>query len=390
MFEEIPTPAVLVDYDRLKRNLSAAQERAKGAGVNLRPHIKTHRTVDIAGRQLGFGACGITCAKPSEAAVFVDAGFEDIRVAYPIAGRHRLERLLELSQRAHVSFCVDSFEAARAASVAFKNSHRSAGVLLKVDCGYGRAGWRWDDIAFAQTAQAIGELEAIEVKGVLTHAGQAYTMAGEGESKQAVLAQYARDERDRAQHAAALVGEALERERGALEVSIGSTPTFWSFEADRAATFPVTELRPGNYVFHDLTQVDLGAAKLDDCALTVLATVVSVRQRDGRTHALIDAGKKTLTSDRRAGQEGYGLVLDSTSLAREGVIQAKNGWQIHALSEEHGWLDAPEDAGLSIGDRLRVLVNHSCVVASTQRALVEISKDVVVGSIEVSAGGCSI
>ena len=389
MFEHLSTPAVLVDSERLERNIEQAQGRASAAGVRLRPHIKTHRTVEIAQRQLAAGAVGITCAKPSEAAVFVAAGFQDVRLAYPIVGSHRLEQLIDLSQRARVSFCVDSVEAARAASEAFQSAGKTAAVMLKIDCGYGRAGWRWDDGDLPEAATTIAALDAIRVEGVLTHAGQAYTPATAEQDPKDVLAEHALNERDRAQQAARVIGAVLGCEPGSLETSVGSTPTFWSFVADPAAVDPVTEVRPGNYVFHDLTQVDLGAATLDQCALSVLATVVTVRSNQGRLHALIDAGKKTLTSDRRAGQEGYGLVLDEERLRREGTVRARPDWKLHALSEEHGWLDAPLDARIAIGDRLRVLVNHACVVVSTQRVLIEVVRDTVVGSIDVSASGCS-
>ena len=395
MFDQLATPVVLVDSFRLSRNIESAQQRAEKASVKLRPHIKTHRSLEIARRQLAAGAVGITCAKPSEAEVFIDGGFDDIRIAYPMAGRHRLERLAALSQKATVSFCVDSLAGASQVSAVFAQAGAVARVLLKVDCGYGRAGWRWDDEALGRRAAQIAELPHVVILGVLTHAGQAYAGAGDGVRAEDVLASHARDERDRTQQAAATVSDALGRAAGELEVSIGSTPTFWHFEPSSDVPFPVSEVRPGNYVFHDLTQVDLGAATIDQNALSVLVTVVSVRERSGDSsslHALIDAGKKTFTSDRRVTQETYGAVLDVPT--REGAeamekLTVKEGYCLHTVSEEHGWLEAPRGSGLVVGQRLRLLVNHSCVVASTQRELYEVAGNQVVGAIEVSAGGCS-
>ena len=398
MFPEVATPAVLLDRPRLERNLSAAQARATGAAVQLRPHVKTHRSVEIAQRQLAAGASGITCAKPSEAQVFVDAGFEDVRVAYPVAGAHHLDRLIDLSRRARISFCVDSIESARLVSVAFCDAGLRAQVLTKIDCGYGRAGWRWDDAELADAARALRDLQGLQVVGVLTHAGQAYQPGDAGVSTAETLMQHAIDERDRTEQAATLVGDVLGSGPDSLEVSVGSTPTFWSFEpgSEMPGQRPaqrVTELRPGNYVFHDLTQVDLGACDLDHCALSVLATVVSVRRRGGspgRIHALIDAGKKTFTSDQRVAQQGFGLVLDQQSWEQTGRLAGRSDWRLHTLSEEHGWLDLPADADLRVGDRVRVVMNHACVVASTQAQLVETNGHQVVGMIELSARGCSV
>lgn len=385
---DIPTPAVLIERPVLERNLKRAAERAEALGVALRPHIKTHRSVELARRQVGLGAQGITCAKPGEAEVFAEADFSDIRLAYPVIGDDKHARLIALDSRSHISFCVDSLEGARQAAAAWERAGRCARVLIKIDCGYGRAGIRWDDEGLGGFAAQLGELAGLKVLGVLTHAGQAYGGAKPGEDPKAVLRSHAALERDRAEQAGAVVASALGQEQP-VEVSIGSTPTFWHLETETSASpAPVTEVRPGNYVFHDLTQVALGTAALEDCALSVLATVVSRRERDGMLHLLIDAGKKTLTSDRRVGQSGYGRIFVSPVHVDESTKLVADV-EIVALSEEHGWLCAPTDTPWQVGDRLRVAVNHSCVVASTQDRLFEVNGDMQCGEVCVDARGRS-
>ncbi len=386
-FESLPTPAVIVDRSRLLANIDRAQALADAAGLALRPHIKTHRCIELARRQRDRGAAGITCAKLGEAFVFVEAGFEDIRVAYPVIGVDKLDRLAALSRQARVSFCVDSLEGARAASARFLGEARKAQVLIKIDCGYGRAGVRWDDDSLPEFTRNLESLQGIEITGVLTHAGQAYGGPAQGQDPVAVLRVHAQNERDRAESAAERVASSLPRRREQrFEVSVGSTPTLWQFEPSTCARFPVTELRPGNYIFHDLTQVDLGAATHDQCALSVLATIVSRKERDRGFALLVDAGKKTLTSDRRVEQSTYGQVLDSDSESQRPLP----GVHLHTLSEEHGWLDAPSNFSGRVGDRVRILVNHSCVVVSTQTRLYEVDGPNLVGVLEVDARGCSV
>ena len=398
-FSDISTPAVLVEQEVVEANLTRAAERAKALGVALRPHIKTHRCVELAQRQAALGACGITCAKPGEAEVFAEAGFGDIRLAYPLIGEDKHARLIGLSERSQISFCVDTLEGARQVDATWKAARRRARVLIKIDCGYGRAGIRWDDDDLGSFAAELEGLEGLDVIGVLTHAGQAYGGAEAGEDPKSVLRRHARHEVERAEGAGAVVRAALRRE-GAFEVSIGSTPTFWFLEPSGlrpeevggapggAEVSAVSEARPGNYVFHDLTQVALGAADLADCALSVLATVVSRRERDGAQHLLIDAGKKTLTSDQRVGQTGFGRVYAST-VQGEGALDLVPDVEIVALSEEHGWLRAPKDAPWRVGDRLRIAPNHSCVVASTQKRLFLVDGAEVRRELRVDARGRS-
>lgn len=381
---DLPTPALLVDLDRLEANLRSMQSRADEQGVALRPHIKTHKSLAIARRQRDLGARGITCAKPSEAAIFVDGGFDDVRIAYPLASEHHFATVGELAKRARISFCIDTLEAARVASHFFSRHGESIDVLLKVDCGYGRVGVPWDDPGATALAAATAELPGLHLVGILTHAGHAYHGASPGESARAALERVAAEERDRMLDVAGRLRDAGLVSAPPFEISIGSTPTAVVFESDRSDDgLAVTEIRPGNYAFFDLTAHGLGACSLEQCALTVLATVVSLHPAGGGgQRGAIDAGKKVLTSDRPLGAGGFGLLLADAQ-----AMLPLDGAELPALSEEHGWLRLPAGARINVGDRVRLVPNHSCVVASTQDQLYLVRGEEVVETCRVDARG---
>jgi D-serine deaminase-like pyridoxal phosphate-dependent protein len=356
--DDLPTPVVLVDLDVLERNVARMAARARESGVRLRPHLKTHKCLEIGRLQLAAGAAGACVAKVGEAEVFLEGGFDDLFIAYPIVGEDKGRRLLALADRARLAVGVDSIEGARSLAAPFREASRRLGVLLKVDVGYGRVGVRPRQ-ALA-VARAVAEMPGLRLRGVFTHAGHAY-----GARTRRELERIAR-----------LEGESLGRtavrlRRAGLpieEVSIGSTPT-----AALAMTVRgVTECRPGNYVFHDGTQVALGTCAVEDCALSVLATVVSVPAAD---RAVVDAGSKTLSSDPlRPRPGGYGRVL-----GRGGVLQK--------LSEEHGVVSVPRGESYRVGERVRLLPNHACVVANLHDRLIGVSGDRVEALLPVAARG---
>lgn len=381
--DEIETPALLVEVDRMERNLVRMQERADRNGVVLRPHTKTHKSIGLARRQKVHGARGITVAKPGEAEVFVDAGFSDVRIAYPVIGRGKYERLVRLMERARISFCVDTFEGARLASEFFSAIGRRADILVEVDTGYGRTGVRWDRADSIRFVKEASTLPGLRLVGILTHAGQSYHGPEQNEPPREALARAAADERDRMLDFAVHLREAGIEMEGEFEISIGSTPTMSCFENTRREGFAITEIRPGNYIFNDAMQVGLGSASLEDCALTVLTTVVSKhRGRSGAERLYLDAGKKVFTSDTGFGTQGYGLVLYN-ALAMRPMPHAK----ITGLSEEHGWVQVSGGATLEVGDRVRVVPNHACVAVNTQDRLYLVDGEEVAGIEEVNARG---
>jgi len=365
----VATPRILIDRTRLNHNISAMQARARDAGVRLRPHAKTHKSPDIARWQIEAGAIGICCAKLGEAEVFESAGVKDIRLPYPVHPANA-ERVLALVERVTLSIIVDDLTVAEAWSRAMQAKGRRLNVLVKVDVGFHRCGVDPHSPRVVGTLRSIAELPGLRFLGLLSHAGQAY-----GASTPDAIESIAQEE-------AGILGTlaAALRESGVevAEISVGSTPTARFIGQQNG----VTEMRPGNYVFFDRTQVGLGAATVPDCAMSVLATVVS-RPVPGRV--IFDAGSKTLAADilRGVGSTvGYGLVfpeLDSAHPDPSIVIER--------LSEEHATARVSPDCRLAIGDRVRILPNHACVVTNLADELLLVDHGAIVGTLPVAARG---
>ena len=356
--DDLETPVVLVDLDVLDRNIARMAERARAAGVALRPHGKTHKVLEVGRRQLAAGARGLSLAKTSEAEVFAAAGFEDIFVAFPVVGADKGRRLLALAEKIRLAVGVDSVDGARTLGDVFAAAGRRLDVRLKIDSGLHRVGVLPEQAVGA--ARAIAELPGIALTGVFTHAGHAY-----GESEPQGVAAVALSEG----HTVAAVADALRRAGLEIrEVSVGSTPT-----ARQAMTVAgVTECRPGNYVYHDASQVSLGTCGLEDCAMTVVATVVSVPAPD---RAVLDAGSKTLSTDPlRPRAEGHGWVLGRKA-------------RLSKLSEEHGVLAVEEGETFRVGERVRVLPNHACVVSNLHDRVLAVRGERVEEEWRVAARG---
>jgi D-serine deaminase-like pyridoxal phosphate-dependent protein len=356
--DELPTPAVLVDLDVLERNIARQAARAREAGVKLRPHAKTHKCPEIARMQLAAGAAGISLAKTSEAEVFAGAGFEDIFIAYPVVGLGKAERLLALAGRTRLAVGCDSLEGAAGLSRAFRAAGETLDLLLKVDVGYHRVGVSPEDAP--EIASRIAELPGVALRGIFTHAGQVYSAPTPEE-----VARISRHEGDTL---VATAGALRDAGLAVRDVSVGSTPS-----ARGAMRVPgVTECRPGNYVFHDGSQVALGTCAPEDCAMTVLATVVSVPAPD---RAVVDAGSKTLSQDSlKPRPDGNGLILGTRT-------------RLVSLSEEHGVAKVAQGDGFHVGERVRILPNHACVVSNLHDRLYGMRGDRVETVLEIAARG---
>jgi len=350
---DLRTPAVLIDRFRALRNLDRMQTAASARGIRMRPHAKTHKSPIIARWQIERGAVGICCAKLGEAEVFADAGISDIRIPYPLNPANA-DRLIALAQRVRLSFIVDHAAVAEAWSRALHAAAVAVDVLVKIDVGFHRCGIDPAPETAVPFIRHVAGLPGLHLRGLLSHAGQAYHAHSEADLREMATSE-ARTLVQLAEGARA-VGIVVE------ELSAGATPTArYSLQQDG-----LTEYRAGNFAYFDRTQVGLGAATFDDCALTVLARVVSKPASD---RIILDAGSKTLSSDAARGFEaapGYGAVC---RLPEGGgpasPLQVIPNLLIERLSEEHATVRVTDGATpLEPGDLVRVLPNHSCVVSN--------------------------
>lgn len=330
---DLPTPALLVDLDVLERNLSRMQTRCDELGVALRPHVKTHKCLEIGRMQRNLGARGITVATLEEARAFADAGFEDVTWAFPVI-LGRLAEAREIAERVTLRLLLDS----HAAAEALERSGFPHHVWLEVDCGDHRSGADPESVGALALARALADSRSLVFDGILTHAGHSYR-AADADGR----LQVAREERD----VMARLADRLREEGVAVRgVSVGSTPGMTAVDHLRG----ITEARPGNYAYFDATQVALGSCTAADCALTVWSSVVS----SARDHAIVDAGALALSKDvgRGNGRPSMGRLYGDYA---EGRLLADAG--LASLSQEHGVVDAP----LRVGSRVRILPNHSCL-----------------------------
>ncbi len=347
---DIETPALVVDVTRLERNLDRMQTVAAAAGAVLRPHAKTHKCLEVGRRQLAHGAAGLTVATLAEAEAFVADGCPSVFIAYPLwaGSANRPARLAALADQAELLVGVDSVAAAKALGAAVPG----ISVLIEVDSGQHRSGIPVAGVhALGKACRAAG----LEVAGAFTHPGHAYA-----KPDHAVVAAAAADERA----TLAAAGDALRGLTGSEPVlSGGSTPT-----AETGVAAPLTEVRPGTYVFGDRQQLALGRPG-DDIALVVAARVVSA-PRPGE--AVLDCGSKALSSDKPPWLAGYGLILEAPEAT------------IALLSEEHAvvrGLTTP----LRIGDLVRVVPNHVCPVVNLAGELLTADGDELTGRWPVTA-----
>jgi len=336
--DDLQTPCLVVDLDCLERNLRSWQDAVAANGVRFRPHIKTHKTLEIARMQVATGAAGITTAKVSEAELYVDAGFEDVVVAYPVVAEQACARLARLAARARVGVNVENHAAARRLSSAAVAEGAELGVFVDLDTGLGRCGVPAGDPALVDAlADRVRELPGLRLRGITSYRSIGYA-GGDGDATAS-----GREEGETVVAAA--------RRLGLDEAAAGSTPTGRAV----AAVPGVTEVRAGTYVFNDLMQQAAGAAGEDDLALTVQATVVSVN-RPGRV--TVDAGSKTLSGDATV------ALAEGRAYARsdDGAIV------IDGLTEEHGVGTAARRAEL--GTRVALVPAHVCTCVNLSDELV--------------------
>jgi D-serine deaminase-like pyridoxal phosphate-dependent protein len=349
---ELPTPALLLDIDILERNLSTMQQRARRLGVSLRPHIKTHKCIEIARRQMNLGAVGLTVSTFSEAEQFATAGFNDITWAFPLPLVYA-DLAAQLSTRITFRVVVDSLEAAEALERAAHRVDKRMHVWLKVDCGYHRAGVDPSTLYAMKLVEHLLNSKDLLFDGILTHAGHSY----HARSREEILPVAKQEHSVMVEFAERLHAKGY-RVPG---ISIGSTPTMSVAENLSG----ITEVRPGNYAFYDYTQAMIGSCGVADCALTVLSSVIS--HQSGASHFIIDAGALALSKD--LGPTHVSNDMDMGILFEDyGRKRLHAHIHLRTLSQEHGKVVADSSATIEgkfrVGDRVRILEHHSCLTAA--------------------------
>jgi D-serine deaminase-like pyridoxal phosphate-dependent protein len=333
--EDLETPVPVIDLDRVENNLAKMQAYCDEHHLRLRPHIKTHKMPAFAHQQVERGAIGITCQKLGEAEVMIGAGLDDILISYPLIGPTKALRLAELARRAKMTVAVDNALALETVAEAARVAGASIGVLVEFDSGNKRTGVVLVDQAL-ELARRTEATPGLRFDGLMTYPSTAATADFVAEARR--------------QFAAAGIAISV--------VSGGGTPNAW--QAHEIAG--LTEVRVGTYIYHDRATVGAGAASLEDCALHLHATVVS---RPTEERAVIDAGTKSLTSDTVTPSvgPGFGLILGYPDAV------------IERLNEEHGVLDLSRCREKpALGERVRILPNHVCVVSNLHDEVV-ISRD---------------
>ncbi|HEY9405483.1 MAG TPA: alanine racemase [Pyrinomonadaceae bacterium] len=346
---ELPTPALVLDVARVRRNAERMRTRVESMGARLRPHIKTHKCIEVARLQTSAPATALTVSTLAEARWFAARSFADLTYAVPIEPGKFADAISLAGDCERLALLTDDAEIPAQLNAAARDAKVTLDLFLKVDCGYHRCGVEPETPEAFEIPRRISDSSHLRFAGILTHAGHSYHSRSLDE-----LRAIARHERDvMVEFAAALRASGI----AVPVVSIGSTPTISTVEHLEG----VDEARPGNYIFFDAFQATLGSCRFEDCALTVLSSVV---HRDfTRRKVVIDAGAIALSKDRGAVDTdstcGYGHVLD---------LEGRDlNLRIASLSQEHGMIEVHDDAlfdQLKVGTRLRVLANHSCLTAA--------------------------
>ncbi len=357
------TPYLLIDAAKMQRNIRKMAGVAEGNGVALRPHVKTHKIPSIAREQLEAGARGITVAKVSEAEVMADGGIEDIFIAYPLVTETKIRRAIRLGKRVRLVVGVDSLEGARRLSAVAEAEDHVLEVRLEVDTGLRRTGVPYDEaVGLACEIESLGNLSLV---GIYTYRGAVLGGSRTLELEKAGL--------EEGRLMVSLADRMRERNIRVDDVSLGSTPTVEYV----AGVEGVTEIRPGTYVFYDRMQAHLGACSLDECAATVVCTVVS---RPSGDLAIIDGGSKTFATDVPPGSEPLNLKGFGHVVGYPGVV-------LERLTEEHGMLALDEGCDLGVGDTLQVIPNHICSTVNLHDEVYLVDENGAVEEMRVVARG---
>ncbi len=347
---DLETPALLIDLDVMERNLCRVAAYAREHNLRLRPHTKTHKIPSLGKRQIELGAAGLTVAKVGEAEVMLRSGTPDLLVAYPVIGERRLQRLMAVARETRVTVALDSAIAAQQLSDAARAAGCEIGVLAEVDVGLGRVGVAPGG-ELVRLAQDLMRLPALRFEGVAFYPGHIKLLDDDGLAAVARLSDAV----------SAMLEDLRAVDIEARIVSGGSTPAL--FHSHRVAG--LNEIRPGTYIFNDKNTVTSGACTYEDCAASILTTVVSTAKKG---QMIVDGGSKTFSSDRLSAspEVSFGHVVE----APEAVFTKMN--------EEHGYIELRDaDRAFAVGDRVRIIPNHVCTAMNLHEMVYGIRGDQV-------------
>ncbi len=355
--ETLNTPDLILDKARLVRNIDAMTSRTKELGVDLRPHLKTAKSANVARLAVRGNAGGITVATLSEAEYFFEKGFNDITYSSCIIPS-KLDRVSALLVKgANLNLITDNFDVARAIANHKPPDNIFFRVMIEIDCGEHRTGIAFNEPELLNIAGILNDSPHVQLNGVLTHAGHSYTCRTVEE-----IADIAEDERFSVVSAAEVL-----RKNGfkCSTVSAGSTPCVM-FARDATG---LTEVRPGVHMFGDMFHAGLGTRKIEEIAVTVLSSVIAHRKKDNQLY--IDAGGLALSKDRATGAFdgeadcGYGRVCSSST------AEPISDLFVHSVHQEHGLVVSkkplPFDL-LPVGSKVRIMPNHVCMTAAAYNA----------------------
>jgi D-serine deaminase-like pyridoxal phosphate-dependent protein len=347
--DTLKTPSLILDGDKVKRNAGRIGAIAKRLGVRLRPHIKTHKCIEIARMQTAGFDGAVTVSTLEEARVFARGGFTDFTYAVPIEPGKFADAIELVRSGVKLNVLTDDISIPAKLDTAAAEAGTRMSVFVEIDCGDHRSGVDPSTDAAIEIARAIRDSNSLDFAGLLTHAGHSY-----GATSVEEIVRIARAERD------TMVEIATRFRAAGIEVptvSIGSTPTISHIDHLEG----IDEVRPGNYIFFDAYQATLGSCDFEDCALSVLAAVVHRSYEQKKI--IVDAGAIALSKDRGPihldATCGFGRVLD--------LDGNDTGLRMVGMSQEHGTIPVADQMlldRLPVGTRLRILANHSCLTAA--------------------------
>lgn len=329
------TPAVQIDLDIVERNIKKTLTGLSACTIAHRPHIKVHKSIFLAKKQLAMGCKGITCAKLGEAEVMADRGIDDILIAFPLLGEDKLKRYrILLEKNISIRCIINSIEGAKGLSDLGIAMGKRLSVLIELDGGINRGGIKLG-APLETFAKQVKDYPGLAIAGIEYYGGDIYGLKDADSIK--ARAQKEADD---------IISSAKLLENMGLKISILSGGSSYSIRFPEQLS-GISEVRAGNYIFNDGSQLSIGMIKPTDCALTILSTVVN---RPDANSAIIDAGSKTLTSDRVGGWDSYGYVVNHPEV------------EIYKLNEEHGFLRSNTAITWKVGETVRIIPNHACVV----------------------------